>query len=108
LAVTIRANRKKPPHESAMPSGSSSQRGVAVWTAALPGIALSAAGLVLGSVLAIFAARALRSMLWGVSSNDPVTFAGVGLCLLLVAAAASFLPALRVARIRPSDALRAE
>jgi predicted permease len=80
----------------------------AIRTVALPGVLLVAAGVVLGSGLALMTVQALKSMLWGVQPTDPLTFAGVAAIFLLVAAAASFLPALRVARLDPARTLRSE
>lgn len=73
---------------------------------ALPGLALAVAGIVAGSVLAAFTSRLLRQLVWGVQPGDPLTFAAVAVVLLAVAAAASFLPALRVTRLNPADTLR--
>ena len=73
---------------------------------ALPGVALALAGVMAGSVLAGFAAQLLRHLIWGVEPGDPLTFAAVGLGLLGMTAAASFLPALRVAHLNPAETLR--
>ena len=75
---------------------------------ALPGLALALAGVAVGSVLAGFASRLLRHLVWGVGPGDPLTFVAVGIGLLGVAAAASFLPALRVTRLNPAETLRQE
>jgi len=75
---------------------------------ALPGVALALAGVMVGSVLAGFASQLLRHLIWGVRPGDPLTFAAVGIGLLGVAAAASFLPALRVTRLNPAETLRQE
>jgi len=75
---------------------------------ALPGVALALAGVMVGSVLAGFASQLLRHLVWGVQPGDPFTFAAVALVLLAVAAAASFLPALRVTRLNPAETLRQE
>ncbi len=80
----------------------------AVRTVALPGVALALAGIVSGSVLAAFASRLLRHLVWGVRPGDPLTFAAVAIVLLAVASAASFLPALRVTRLNPAETLRQE
>jgi putative ABC transport system permease protein len=61
-----------------------------------------------GSVLAGFASQLLRHLVWGVRPGDPLTFIATGLGLLGVAAAASFLPALRVTRLNPAETLRQE
>jgi ABC-type antimicrobial peptide transport system permease subunit len=63
-----------------------------------------AAGLVAGLALA----RLMDSMLYGVSSTDPLTLGAVALLLMLVAMAACYLPAMRAASIDPMRALRTE
>ena len=50
----------------------------------------------------------MRSALFGISSYDPPTLIATVLVLLLLAAVASLLPALRIARIQPAVVLRAE
>ena len=72
------------------------------------GVIAAAGGLVSGIALAILAMGILSSQIYGVSTYDPVTFITVPLILALTAGAASFLPALRISRIQPADALRAE
>jgi predicted permease len=69
---------------------------------------LVAGGLVLGVVLTIVANRLLESVLFGVSPGDPTSVAAAMATLVIVSAAAVAGPALRAARIAPSDALRAE
>jgi predicted permease len=78
----------------------------AMTAVALPGILLASAGAAAGCLLARFAVAALRHMVWGVSASDPLTFALVPLGLVLAAAAASFLPALRISRLDPALTLR--
>jgi predicted permease len=80
--------------------------GQAIRTAALPGIALSIAGLAVGSGAALGVTGLIRSQLWGVSTSDPTTFIAVALTLFGVAAAASILPALRVRKLDPAALLR--
>jgi predicted permease len=75
---------------------------------ALPGVALAAAGVGAGCMLAAFASRLLRHLVWGVRPGDPLTFGAVGLVLLGVAALASLLPALRVLRLNPAETRRQE
>jgi ABC-type antimicrobial peptide transport system permease subunit len=71
-------------------------------------LSLAAIGLVLGLVGALASTRLLQSFLFGVSAVDPLTFAGAAVLLLLVTAAAAYLPARRAASIDPIAALRDE
>jgi ABC-type lipoprotein release transport system permease subunit len=50
----------------------------------------------------------MQSMLFGVSSRDPLILGGVALLMLFVASAASFVPARRASGIDPIVALRTE
>ncbi len=70
------------------------------------GARVAAGGLVLGTVAAVFATRLLRDFLFGVGPLDPPTFGAVILLLSTITLAASYLPARRAARIRPTEALR--
>ena len=72
------------------------------------GLRLAAGGVALGAVAADAAARVLGSMLHGVSPSDPLTFAAITLLVAAIALLASYLPARRVLRIDPTDALRAD
>ena len=72
------------------------------------GMALVAAGLTLGITTALFAARGLGSLLYGIAPNDPLTFVAVALVLATVALAANLLPARRATRVDPMVALRYE
>ncbi len=65
-----------------------------------------AAGLGAGVAAAFLARRVLGNLLFGVSSSDPATYALAAAALLLLAATASSLPALRASRIDPMTALR--
>jgi len=72
------------------------------------GAMLGLCGVVIGTGTAVAAGRVLRSFLEGVALDVPVIFAGVALLLMLVALAASYIPALRAMRLDPSVALRQE
>jgi predicted permease len=65
-------------------------------------------GSILGLVVALLASRALATFLYGISARDPWVMVGSVLMLLLVASAASLIPAVRAARIEPMTALRME
>ena len=69
---------------------------------------LVAAGIVIGTPVALAAARVLGGQLYAIGPNDPLAVA-TGLATLAAAAlAAGYLPARRAARVDPSSALRAE
>jgi predicted permease len=72
------------------------------------GLAIAAAGLALGLAGAAALTRLMRSLLYGVTPTDPVTFAGVAAVLVGIAVLASYLPARRATRVDPILALRAE
>ncbi len=72
------------------------------------GLTMTMLGIVVGIAGAIGATRALTSLLYGVSSVDPLTYAGVIALLVAVSVAASWIPAARAARVDPSQTLRAE
>lgn len=69
---------------------------------------LLAIGLVIGTGLSLASTRAAASLLFGLKPHDPVTMALAAVSLAAVAAAASYLPAFRAARIHPTEALREE
>lgn len=69
---------------------------------------LAGVGAAIGLLAALFAARLAASLLYGVTSTDPLTFAAMILVLAAVAALAGYLPALRAARIQPVNLLRSE
>jgi putative ABC transport system permease protein len=65
-------------------------------------------GVVVGLLGAVALGRVMSSLLFGVSATDPVTYAAVVLVLIAVAAAATWIPARRAARVDPVVALRYE
>jgi len=69
---------------------------------------LSIAGIVAGVGTALFLTRLVKSMLYGIQPNDPLTISCGVLLLLAVALAASWIPARRAARVQPMEALRHE
>ena len=72
------------------------------------GMALATGGVILGSLLALILTRQMRSMIYGVTATDPLTFGGVALLLILIATAACYVPARRAMQIDPMSALRHE
>jgi putative ABC transport system permease protein len=76
------------------------------WMVVRRALVLGVIGMIIGMVLSLYAARLLRTMLFGVTAHDPVTFALVALLLLAVGTAASYVPSRRATRIDPLEALR--
>lgn len=72
------------------------------------GLRLTAVGVLIGAALAVAGSRLLESLVFGVSSADPYTFAIVGLVTFLAAMLASWVPARRASSSDPMTALRAE
>jgi putative ABC transport system permease protein len=72
------------------------------------GVSLALAGIVVGLAGTLAISRVLNSQLFGVSATDPLTFTGVSLGLVAIAAAACYIPAWRAANADPLIALRNE
>ena len=71
-------------------------------------LALAAGGAVLGIVLSLLLTRLLESQLFGVSARDPLVLGAIAPVLLVVAAAASYLPGRAASKLNPVTALRAD
>jgi putative ABC transport system permease protein len=65
-------------------------------------------GVGIGVVVAFWAGRFIKPLLYDVKPGDPVVFVLVASTLLVVAGAASLLPALRASRVDPNEALRSD
>jgi ABC-type antimicrobial peptide transport system permease subunit len=72
------------------------------------GIALTLGGIAVGTVASLGLTRLLQSLLYQISPNEPVTFAAVGLVLVVTALIACWLPACRAAGTDPVETLRSE
>jgi ABC-type antimicrobial peptide transport system permease subunit len=72
------------------------------------GLALTAAGIVIGLAGAYQASRFLESLLFGLSPRDPMTFIVAVAMFVVVAMVACYVPARRAIRVNPVVALRVE
>jgi len=72
------------------------------------GMKLATVGVVVGLVTALWLARYVASMLFGVTSLDPVSYGVTAAVLLTVSAIACYIPARRATTVDPLVALRAE
>jgi len=72
------------------------------------GMGLTLGGVALGLLGAWGLTRFMKSVLYEVSTTDPTVYAGVSALLLLVAAAATWIPARRASRTDPVRAMQAE
>jgi len=72
------------------------------------GMRLAGIGLAIGLLAAFGLARLIESFLFGVTTSDPLVFAGVPIVLAVVALIAVWLPAIRASRVHPMQALRYE
>jgi ABC-type antimicrobial peptide transport system permease subunit len=67
-----------------------------------------ALGLIAGIGGALAVMRVLGALLYGVSTTDPLTFAGASALVAAVALVAIYVPAMRAARVDPKSALAAD
>jgi predicted permease len=81
--------------------------GLVLWLVLRQSIALLITGFLVGVPLALVAARALGTQLYGVRAFDPITLGGALLVLTITGILASLLPARRATRVEPLTALRA-
>ena len=72
------------------------------------GVKLAGIGILGGAIAALALTRLLSSLLFRVSSTDPLTFISVAILLTLVSLAACYIPARRATRIDPVIALRCD
>ena len=72
------------------------------------GLRVTGVGIAAGLALALTTTRLINALLFGTSATDIATFVAVAILLVLVAAAASLVPAVRASRVDPIVALREE
>lgn len=82
------------------------QRGHILKLVLRQGTLLAGAGVCVGLILAAVAAPMIATLLYGIRAIDPIVFLAVPLVLFAISFAASYIPALRAAKVTPIVALR--
>jgi ABC-type antimicrobial peptide transport system permease subunit len=95
-------------HEMGVRVALGAQRRDVVGLVVREGVILAASGVVIGALVSLAGGKWVRPLLFGVTPTDPIVFGLVIGLLLLVAIAASWIPARRASRIDPQIALRTE
>jgi len=78
------------------------------WMFVRSALMLTGAGIAIGAGTAAALMQFMKSLLFGISPLDPITFITVPLVLVACATCASYLPARRAAAVNPVEALRTE
>jgi len=93
-------------HEIGVRMAMGAQRSDVLWLVIGHGARMAFVGVAIGIGAALGLTRLMASQLFGVSTHDPLTFAGVAMLLIIVAVAACYIPARRAMRLDPMIALR--
>jgi ABC-type antimicrobial peptide transport system permease subunit len=78
------------------------------WMFVRSALTLTVIGVVIGIAAAAALTQSMKSLLFGITPLDPLTYVTVPLVLIAAAVLASYLPARRAASINPVEALRVE
>jgi putative ABC transport system permease protein len=95
-------------HEIGIRMALGARRGEVLSLVLRQGLSLAILGIAIGLMGGVWLTGAMKSLLFGVSPNDALTFALVSALLLAVAAAATCIPARRAMKVDPIVALRCE
>jgi ABC-type antimicrobial peptide transport system permease subunit len=78
------------------------------WSVIRGALALTAMGVGLGLPVALLVVRLLRSVVYGVKPQDPLTLSGAAALMMAIGLLAAWIPARRAANTDPMEALRCE
>jgi predicted lysophospholipase L1 biosynthesis ABC-type transport system permease subunit len=104
LAYTVRTRRREVGIRVALGAGMGDVRGMVV----AQGMRLAGVGIALGFAGSLLASRALRTLVFGVTTTDLPTFTMVAAAMAAVALVACWFPARRAARTDPMITLRSD
>jgi putative ABC transport system permease protein len=85
-----------------------SSRHEVIWIVLRQGVALAGLGIIIGIGGALLLSRTLTTLLYGITTSDALSFISASLVLLLVALAASYIPARRASCVDPVSVLRTD
>ena len=102
--VSFDASRRH--HEIGIRKAMGARRGSILQLILRQTILLVSLGVIGGLALCLVLGRGLSSLLYGIPSNDPLTFGLVSATFVLVAGLASYLPSRRASRLQPAQVLR--
>jgi putative ABC transport system permease protein len=108
LYSVIAYNVAQRTHEMGIRVALGAQVGDVIGMVVREGAVLGVIGVAIGIGVALVAGRWIKPLLFDVSPKDPIVFSAVVVLLLLVAVAASWVPARRAARVDPQVALRSD
>lgn len=95
-------------HEIGIRMAMGAERGTVMRMVLGQGLRIAAIGTAVGLAISLATMRLLSSGLYGVKPNDAISFLGSAAVVILVAVAASYIPARRAAKVDPMVALRYE
>jgi len=95
-------------HEIGIRMALGAQRSDIVYLVLGEGTKMALLGAAVGTVASLILTRLMAKQLFGVSAQDPLTYASVVVVLMLVAVVACYIPARRAVRVDPMTSLRCE
>jgi putative ABC transport system permease protein len=95
-------------HEIGIRMALGARRGAVLKLVMGQGLWLAALGIAVGLAASLVVTRSIKSLLFGVSATDPLTFSAMVLLLVAVALLACYIPARRATKVDPMVALRHE
>ena len=108
LYSVIAYNVTQRTHEMGVRVALGAQGGDVIRLIVREGLRIVLPGVALGTIIALYAGKWIAPLLFDVSPKDPPVMIGVMATLVAVAVVASWVPALKAARVDPNEALRAD